>query len=848
MFVFWPPPRVADIDPMSFGITTYAKVESAAELNPYIPRDADAQIDEALDSRHSLVLSAPDGAGAVRTVYEALHRTLPAAELFVPRRPEEIDPAELRKSGFTGPMVLWIDDLGAQWRGGGARLLHALGRWLADGATWLAAICYDGSSDLLRATEFRALDIPVVRLGSLLSDAELAAMDGIYGRITTRSHIGYNPPFGRQWPDGDAEEPSSWTGGPPEFSWSVREVAAELREDDPVTASAIAAALRDRHPEYAGGRFGDVSLDPETGPRRTAAEWLEAVKNAYDPAALAANGEQVIDGRLTLQALAALDPGLAGALGGEVMDALSAECLVAATPQEAAAPRPREHVRWLIDEPVGLDGDRLGRAGVARALMKQLDELVRNYPGRSFLVHIDGAWGTGKSTLLRLLRESVERDARGWLMVEYDAWRQSRAGPPWLTLLSAVRAAVRTTQRWPFRRPGFWLAERARLLLGWQWIAGALIVAGAGTVVAALFLLNHRLRGGISDGVVNLLGTLVTFGTAWSVIAAGFGRFIALDSRRAARAFTETRADPMEDLARHFAWMLGRAGRPVLLLVDDLDRCPDTFVVELLDAVQKLMRDCEAIEIPSLMIVVAADGRWIRQSYHAAYASMEATVREPGTSIGAAFLEKLFQLTVPVPRLSADLKNDYLAALLAAAPGPNGAPGSWLSQRLREAPREEVLNVLAGASPVERVRASATAIDRLVVEPGAQEATRHALEPYAPLLDPTPRGMKRFVMAYSMLRAVRTAEGSVVPLGPLALWTIVCIRWPLLAEYLRDRPDAVHLFRRPEDRLPGTVPAELAALFADPPDGLTAVMNHPDGPLSAAAIRECCGEPRPVAT
>src|SRR4029450_10009259 len=70
------------------------------------------------------------------------------------------------------------------------------------------------------------------------------------------------------------------------------------------------------------------------------------------------------------------------------------------------------------------------------------------------------------------------------------------------------------------------------------------------------------------------------------------GRFVSLDSRRAARAFLDNRTDPMEDLAEHFAWLRRKAGRPVLLPIHDLDRCPETFVVELLDAVQKLIRDC----------------------------------------------------------------------------------------------------------------------------------------------------------------------------------------------------------------------------------------------------------------
>src|SRR6185503_372653 len=98
----------------------------------------------------------------------------------------------------------------------------------------------------------------------------------------------------------------------------------------------------------------------------------------------------------------------------------------------------REHVRWLTDEPVGLDGDELRRRGVATALLAQLETLVENYPGRSFLVHVDGPWGAGKSTLLRFLQETAQqRKANGWMVVSYDAWRQSRVGPPWLTLLQA---------------------------------------------------------------------------------------------------------------------------------------------------------------------------------------------------------------------------------------------------------------------------------------------------------------------------------------------------------------------------------------------------------------------------
>jgi hypothetical protein len=340
-------------------------------------------------------------------------------------------------------------------------------------------------------------------------------------------------------------------------------------------------------------------------------------------------------------------------------------------------------------------------------------------------------------------------------------------------------------------------------------------------------------------------GLLPVVGALW-LIAKGAGNFVSLDSRRSARTFLETRADPMEDIAAHFSWLLSNLDRPVLLLlIDDLDRCPETFVVDLLDSVQKLIRDNgRGHPTLSLLVVVAADGRWVRNSYDNAYASLAEAVREPGATVGTLFLEKLFQFTLPLPRLPDELKEEYLRTLLAEKSGAGDRRGTdpALARRLDEATRDEARGVLARASVLDRIRVSEQAINKLVVEPAAQEDIRHALEPYANLVDPTPRAMKRFVMAYSMLHAVRLAEGSVLETGPPALWTILKIRWPMLGSFLQSTPDAVQLFDAPPERVVAGVPAALVTLFTDPPADLRAVMNHPDGPLDARKIAESSGQ------
>jgi hypothetical protein len=82
--------------------------------------------------------------------------------------------------------------------------------------------------------------------------------------------------------------------------------------------------------------------------------------------------------------------------------------------------------------------------------------------------------------------------------------------------------------------------------------------------------------------------------------------------------------------------------------------------------------------------------------------------------------------------------------------------------------------------------------------------------------------MKRLVNAYGVERAHQVIGGHSTELSypreRLALWTILKARWPLLAEYLGDRPEAIDALKQgqlPEDVAGDTERPYLAKLFAD---------------------------------
>ncbi|HYN46837.1 MAG TPA: hypothetical protein VES64_09110, partial [Allosphingosinicella sp.] len=135
----------------------------------------------------------------------------------------------------------------------------------------------------------------------------------------------------------------------------------------------------------------------------------------------------------------------------------------------------------------------------------------------------------------------------------------------------------------------------------------------------------------------------------------------------------------------------------------------------------------------------------------------------------------------------------------------------------------------------------AAAAKRIASEQAAVE-TEHRLQNYARLLEPNPRAMKRLVNAYGMHQATLFLAGRSCTPDALARWTILELRWPLLADFLASRPNAVGALHQSisDDEMPH-VPDSLRELFGD--ELVIAVIGSRFGRnnLTATAIRSILG-------
>lgn len=644
------------------------------------------------------------------------------------------------------------------------------------------------------------------------------------------------------------------------FSATVRRAAEQLSGE--VTAAEIVRKIMDSHHEYGNGLGKSVSLDLEKGERAEVFEWLRDVGDQVDTERVT-----IVDGPVVIAGLARRVSPLAAQLSANgFLHALETELKQQyGIPADRIFLPPLEAVPTHTDNPARID--ELNRESLAKVLASRIRYVHaheaaggdRDSHGGAFLIHLYGPWGSGKTSLLNFLREELvsppvtadEPRPERWVVVEFNAWRHQRLAPPWWWLMRALyldglrqlRKIDRPKALGLFLKEQWWRWWRAVL---WLVALGGFVLAAWQLDLAAVLTGQNWSFAKLGAYIAATAALLTAVATVWSV-ARGAARWLFATSARGARAYIDNARDPMKTVKGQFTDLIRWIHHPVAIFIDDLDRCRGNYVVQLLEGIQTTLRD------EPVTFVVAADRDWLADSFAAEYSTFTSTSAEPARPLGYLFLEKTFQLSVAVPRLSPALRGLFWDRLISS--GKAAANHSDDLAQAREQAREifkdatsegEVLRRLTrapGDTPEQQMaRAEAAAV--ALSTPDAEREYERALTPFAQLLDPNPRAMKRLVNAYGMARSVEVLNFKNLSVNRAAqqrraLWTILNLRWPLLGTWFSEHPAHIELVGK--EQLPQIIPNELRPLFTDP-EVVSVVKGQTDGvetELDTAGVKDC---------
>lgn len=370
----------------------------------------------------------------------------------------------------------------------------------------------------------------------------------------------------------------------------------------------------------------------------------------------------------------------------------------------------------------------------------QIVTLTQNESMLPISIGVFGTWGTGKSTVLRLVETRLPDGKHA--VVKFDAWLYQGFDDARAALMEVV-----STRLLELAKDNQTLLQKANDLAGRVNYFRALgLVADFGVSMAF----------GIPPGFVSR-GI-----SALKSLASGEGKSedaetLQKDAKEAIStlggllkpAQKKTPPKEIEAFRKEFADLLADLQTTLILFIDNLDRCLPDVAIGTLEAIRLFLF------MPRTAFVIAADEDMIRHSVAKHF-------NDPQASHVRDYLDKVIQVPMRVPQVSAEDVRAYMYSLyvLLLAPQALGAVQERLLRALQGCWSGETFTKEQVAGMVEN---SDDLIDRLAI------ADRLApILASAPQIQGNPRIVKRLLNAISLRQQIAKRRGMNVDLATLA--------------------------------------------------------------------------------
>jgi hypothetical protein len=479
-------------------------------------------------------------------------------------------------------------------------------------------------------------------------------------------------------------------------------------------------------------------------------------------------------------------------------------------------------------------------------------------------------WGQGKTTLMKMIQNQIVtkakgpqapvapgvvappitpgfhfRDLRNWLQdptkyklgvqklnyptVWFNAWKYQNSEQLWAGMAYTILSQLVGQIGSQFEREKFWLALQAERVdfnavrrdihrMVFERIAPWLVIWLVVGVLGLVFCLvgiyaGNRILG--SGG-----GAALVVGAAMPVAQWLWAR-TKVDSKPLEGKFAQYVRQPTyegklgffheieTDVQRVFRLLVAE-GKPVVVFIDDLDRCAPGTVAQVIEAMNLFL----SADFPDCYFVVGMDAQVVAASMEVAYENLDKKLKSVTRSYGSLgwyFMDKFIQLQFNIPNMTPDQRSTYLTKLF----GRDGAQTETLpKEELDSMVKKLEENLASDKLKAEQLPAQAVELAKLRLQrPQAWQRLSHTLiktsaaqlsddsptlqkylERYEEFLGVSPRGIKRFANLYrfySLSQLSRQSQGlPACSPAALARWLVIMLRWPQVVRWIQWEGEA----------------------------------------------------------
>jgi len=315
------------------------------------------------------------------------------------------------------------------------------------------------------------------------------------------------------------------------------------------------------------------------------------------------------------------------------------------------------------------DTDQIGFTPFVQALARMIHHKDTSTP---LTIGIYGPWGAGKTSFMLQLENEITRLSgldknNNFHHVKFDAWKHQTNEKVWAALLQAIPISLE-------RNLSFFMILQRRFTHAWNKLDVVAKNAYKFILCSSVFVLafnitfylytGNWLKVSFEISAIPLFGFLFT----WKNIFSSWNRMLSplgldLDNIVKSKSLSN-RVDSTQnftsDLKHIIDTNVGSEGR-LIIYIDDLDRCSPKNTTEVVEALNVFL-DCK-----QCIFILGMDQEKVAKSIGVKY--KELCDDSDYVGYGKQFLEKIIQLAINLPFMSADDANAYSDQLLPSEPG-----------------------------------------------------------------------------------------------------------------------------------------------------------------------------------
>ncbi|MDI3320185.1 KAP family P-loop NTPase fold protein [Pinibacter soli] len=353
-------------------------------------------------------------------------------------------------------------------------------------------------------------------------------------------------------------------------------------------------------------------------------------------------------------------------------------------------------LKLAADKP--LEYDQIKNKDTKAAIDAMVDVIKNRNTPLPMTIAINGAWGSGKSTIMNCIREKLDGDDQErFITTWFNAWHQQTES----SLLDAFLLKVINRYEKPFYKKNGLKARlafvrfRAQLAVSrfikWPFYTQALSGFALGFLIVSVLIIIINLYGWVDSPVLENAGPLNINLTYFfkdnhftSIIAIvipilsffflksesnpTIGAFLNVMYKKTFLVEVEKNTPDLREKFRAQYWEIMEAvgDRVLVVFIDDMDRVNGDKIFEMLEAINFIgditsrpddqeSNSLKTVFVLGLYIDQVAEHLGIFLQKENAYKNEEPFSREEAKTLGKRYIEKMVQLNVPVPLTKDDV-------------------------------------------------------------------------------------------------------------------------------------------------------------------------------------------------